>query len=171
MPTVLLFCCALASWLLLAMGSTNATVCSNTTQTYLMRYSFLALCVTLNLLSTGAVRPLWMFSCSPAILFVTPSPGGGMEGEMAHDKAPIVKRLRTIEGHVRGVERMVDEDAYCIDILMQIDAVQKALDHVSRLVLDGHLHGCVTTAIRSDDAAERERVIGELMHVMHERRK
>jgi DNA-binding FrmR family transcriptional regulator len=94
-----------------------------------------------------------------------------MEGEMAHDKAPIVKRLRTIEGHVRGVERVVEEDAYCIDILMQIDAIQKALDHVSRLVLDGHLHGCVTTAIRSDDAAERERVIGELMHVMHERRK
>ena len=90
---------------------------------------------------------------------------------MTADKEPIVKRLRTIEGHVRGVERMVDEDAYCIEILMQLNAVQKALDQVGRMVLDRHLHGCVTTAIRSDDAAERERVIGELMHVMQERRK
>lgn len=90
---------------------------------------------------------------------------------MTDDKAATVQRLKTIHGHVRGIERMVDEDAYCIDILMQITAVQKALDTVSRMVLDRHLHGCVTTAIRSDDAAERERVIGELMHVMHERRK
>jgi DNA-binding FrmR family transcriptional regulator len=90
---------------------------------------------------------------------------------MRDEKDAALQRLKTVEGHVRGIERMVDEDAYCIDILMQINAVQKALDHVSRIVLDRHLHGCVTTAIRSDDAAERERVIGELMLVMQERRK
>ena len=66
---------------------------------------------------------------------------------------------------------MVDQDEYCIDILMQINAIQKALDQVSRIVLDQHLHGCVITAIQSEDSQERERVIGELMHVMNERRK
>lgn len=90
---------------------------------------------------------------------------------MSDEKAAALQRLRTIEGHVRGIERMVEDDAYCIDILMQLNAVQKALDNVSRIVLDRHLHGCVTTAIRSDDAVERERVIGELMLVMQERRK
>ena len=54
---------------------------------------------------------------------------------------------------------------------MQINAIQKALDHVSRIVLDQHLHGCVITAIQSDDARERERVIGELMQVMNEQRR
>ena len=136
-----------------------------------MWYSFRALCVTQSHLSIRETGLNAGCIVSHATIKLPPPGGGGMEDEMAHDKAPIVKRLRTIEGHVRGVERMVDEDAYCIDILMQIDAIQKALDHVSRLVLDGHLHGCVTTAIRSDDTAERERVIGELMHVMHERRK
>ncbi len=98
---------------------------------------------------------------------------------MTSHKEQSLQRLRTIEGHVRGVHRMVDQDEYrmvdqdeyCIDILMQINAIQKALDHVSRIVLDQHLHGCVITAIQSEDAQERERVIGELMQVMNERRK
>jgi len=90
---------------------------------------------------------------------------------MASHKEQVQQRLRTIEGHIRGIQRMVDQDTYCIDIMMQVDAVQKALDQVGRMVLDQHLHGCVTTAIRSEDANERERVIGELMQVFSERRK
>jgi hypothetical protein len=57
---------------------------------------------------------------------------------------------------------MVEEDAYCIDIVTQINAIQAALQKVSSTILDRHLHTCVTTAIRGDDPAERERVISEL---------
>ncbi|MBM4413657.1 MAG: metal-sensitive transcriptional regulator [Chloroflexi bacterium] len=90
---------------------------------------------------------------------------------MSQHQEQVTQRLRTIEGHVRGIQKMVDQDVYCVDILKQIDAVQKALDQVGKLVLDQHLHGCVTTAIRNDDPNERERVIGELMQVFAERRK
>ena len=79
----------------------------------------------------------------------------------------IVNRLKSIEGHVRGVERMVEDGVYCIDIVNQINAIQAALQKVSTLVLDRHLHTCVTTAIRGDDASERERVIGEIMGVFN----
>ena len=77
----------------------------------------------------------------------------------------ILNRLRSIEGHVRGIQRMVENDDYCIDIVNQIHAVQRALQKVNGMVLDRHLHTCVTTAIQGDDAKERERVIGEIMGV------
>jgi DNA-binding FrmR family transcriptional regulator len=77
----------------------------------------------------------------------------------------ILKRLKSIEGHVGGIARMVEDDQYCVDILNQIVAVQRALDKVNRLVLDRHLHTCATTAIRGDDPDERERVIGEILNV------
>lgn len=80
-------------------------------------------------------------------------------------KQEILARLRSIEGHVRGVLRMVEEDAYCIDVLKQTKAVQSALDRVNALLLERHLNHCVTTAIRSDDPRERERVIAELLDV------
>jgi DNA-binding FrmR family transcriptional regulator len=77
----------------------------------------------------------------------------------------VVRRLKSVEGHVRGVQRMVEEGAYCIDIVNQIVAVQRALKKVSGLVLDQHLHSCVTDAMRGPDAAAREQVLGELMEV------
>lgn len=77
----------------------------------------------------------------------------------------IVRRLKSVEGHVRGVQRMVGEGAYCIDVVNQILAVQRALKKVSGLVLDRHLHSCVTGAMRGTDAAARERVLGELLEV------
>jgi len=80
-------------------------------------------------------------------------------------KNKIVNRLKSIEGHVRGVQRMVVEDKYCIDILKQTLAVQRALDKVNALILENHLETCVTTAIRGDDPSERERVITELLDV------
>ena len=79
----------------------------------------------------------------------------------------IIKRLKSIEGHVRGITKMVEDDAYCIDIVSQINAVQAALQKVSTLVLDRHLHTCVTTAIRGDDPNERERVITEIIGVFN----
>lgn len=86
---------------------------------------------------------------------------------MDEETTKIVNRLKSIEGHVRGVEKMIEEDAYCIDVVNQIDAIQSALNKVSGLVLDKHMHTCVTTAIRGDDPAERERVIDEIMGVFN----
>lgn len=86
-----------------------------------------------------------------------------------HPAAPateeIRRRLRSVEGHVRGVNRMVEEGAYCIDVVNQILAVERALKKVSGLVLDRHLHTCATTALRSESLEERERVIGEILDV------
>ena len=79
--------------------------------------------------------------------------------------ADIERRLKSVEGHVRGVHRMVEEGAYCIDIVNQITAVQRALKKVSGLLLDQHLHSCVTDAMRGPDAAAREQVLGELLEV------
>ncbi|MFZ2617317.1 MAG: metal-sensitive transcriptional regulator, partial [Anaerolineae bacterium] len=77
----------------------------------------------------------------------------------------VLSRLKSIEGHVRGIQRMVTDDNYCIDVISQVQAVQKALDRVNSLLLDNHLNSCVITAVRSDDSQERERVLGELLHV------
>jgi len=74
----------------------------------------------------------------------------------------VLSRLKNVEGHVRGVERMVEQDEYCIDIIRQIQAIQAALNKVSSMVLEGHLNSCVITAVRGDDPAERERVLMEI---------
>ncbi len=100
----------------------------------------------------------------------TPPPGGwgilmGARGMSDEHKQAILNRLRSIEGHVRGIQRMVDKDAYCIDVIKQSLAVQRALEKMNALVLERHLETCVTTAIRGDDAAERERVIDEILSV------
>lgn len=85
-----------------------------------------------------------------------------MDDEITND---IIKRLKSVEGHVRGIERMVEEEVYCIDIVNQILAVQRALQKVNGMVLKRHLRTCVTTAIRGEDPDERERVINEIMGV------
>ncbi len=82
---------------------------------------------------------------------------------MKHETAS--KRLKTIEGHVRGIQRMLDEDAYCIDVIRQIQATQSALNKVSQMVLEEHMHSCVITAVRGEDAAERERILSEIAEV------
>lgn len=82
----------------------------------------------------------------------------------AADKDALLKRLRRIEGQVRGVERMVDEDRYCIDILTQISAITTALDAVALKVLEGHVNHCVASAFASGDeqeAAEKSRELLE----------
>ena len=76
-----------------------------------------------------------------------------------------LKRLRIVEGHMRGVIRMVEEDAYCIDVIRQIQAVQAALNKISTGILEDHLGSCVTTAIRGEDPAERVRVFKEITDV------
>ncbi len=75
----------------------------------------------------------------------------------------ILNRLKSVDGHIRGVMRMVEDNAYCIDVMNQNLAIQRALEKVNRLILEHHLETCVTTAIQGDDPAERERVIGEIL--------
>jgi DNA-binding FrmR family transcriptional regulator len=80
-------------------------------------------------------------------------------------KQDMQNRLKSVEGHIRGIQRMVDEDTYCMDILKQIKAVQQALERVSAMTLENHLNTCVATAIRSEDAEEQERKVKEIMDV------
>jgi DNA-binding FrmR family transcriptional regulator len=81
------------------------------------------------------------------------------------NKNEAMQRLRNIEGHVRGVERMLENDAYCIDVIRQIQAVQAALNKVNALVLEGHLSSCVVDAIQGDDPHQREIALGEITEV------
>lgn len=83
--------------------------------------------------------------------------------KMKHEDA--FKRLKNIEGHVGGIIRMLDNDAYCIDIIRQIQAVQAALNRVSSIILEQHLDTCLTTAVRGEDIDERERVLKEIAEV------
>lgn len=80
-------------------------------------------------------------------------------------KTDLLLRLKSIAGHIKGVEKMVADDVYCIDIISQVQAIQAALSKVNGQILDDHLHSCVITAIRGDDASERERMLGELASV------
>lgn len=85
-------------------------------------------------------------------------------GEMAQENK-MLNRLKSIEGHVRGAQRMVEEEKYCIGILKQTLAVQRAIDKVNALILGNHLEISVTTAIRGDDPYEQEQVISELLDI------
>ena len=76
-----------------------------------------------------------------------------------------IRRLKTIEGHLRGVIRMVEEDAYCIYVIRQIQAVDAALNKVSTQILENHLNSCVITAIQGNDKKERQRVLKEITEV------
>jgi len=86
-----------------------------------------------------------------------------MEADMEDDAT--LRRLKTVEGHLRGVIRMVEEDAYCIDIIRQIQAVEAALNKVSVKILEDHLNSCVITAVQGNDKKERERVLKEIAEV------
>ena len=83
----------------------------------------------------------------------------------ADTKISLTKRLRRIEGQGRGLQKMVDEERYCPDVLVQIASVQEALHGVGRLLLQNHLTHCVTTAMRSGDPGEAERVVAELVEL------
>jgi len=81
---------------------------------------------------------------------------------MQADARAIHNRLRRIEGQVRGLQRMVDEDAYCVDILTQVAAVQTALEQVAVNVLDGHVRGCVADAV-AGEGPQADAKLDELM--------
>jgi DNA-binding FrmR family transcriptional regulator len=77
-------------------------------------------------------------------------------------RADVLKRLNYIEGHLNGIRKMIEEDKYCPEILKQSFAVRRAIEKLEALILEGHLHTCVSEGIR--DGREDE-VIGELMEL------
>ena len=81
-------------------------------------------------------------------------------------KADYLKRLRRIEGQIRGLQRMVEADEYCIDILTQVSAATKALQSVAVGLLDEHLRHCVTGAVAAGGEAEADRLIDEATHAI-----
>ncbi len=94
-----------------------------------------------------------------------------MSEQMQHgysaDKDALVKRLHRIEGQVRGIERMIEEDRYCIDVLTQISAVSTALESLAFKILDDHVNHCVAGAVATGDpevAAEKSKELLEAVH-------
>ena len=81
----------------------------------------------------------------------------------ADNKPVLVKRLHRIEGQVRGIEKMVEDDRYCIEILTQIGAVSTAIESLALEILDDHVKHCVAGALASGDAADAEQKIEELL--------
>lgn len=100
-------------------------------------------------------------------------PGGGKNPEKGAvwkveanmDNENTLRRLKTIEGHLGGIIRMVEQDSYCIDVIRQIQAVEAALNKVSSNILEDHLNSCVITAIKGNNPKERERVLKEITEV------
>jgi DNA-binding FrmR family transcriptional regulator len=99
-----------------------------------------------------------------------------LDGDMPERKArgvdPVIKtsnlrRLRRIEGQVRGLQRMVEEDRYCADILMQVTSTQEALRSVARELMRNHLAHCATTAIRTGSDEERDAMYEELLEMIY----
>ena len=80
-----------------------------------------------------------------------------------YEKEPLIKRLHRIEGQVRGIERMVEDDRYCIDIITQISAVNTALESLAFQILDEHVRHCVAGALAAGDPEEAVRKSEELL--------
>ncbi len=83
----------------------------------------------------------------------------------ADTKQRVSTRLRRIAGQVAGIERMVHEERYCVDVLLQVAAVRAALDKVGKVVLESHVETCVADALTSGRPRERKQKIAELMEV------
>ncbi len=80
-------------------------------------------------------------------------------------KQSLLNRLRRIEGQVRGLQRMVEEERYCADVLTQVQSVQEALRGAGRELLENHLRHCTTAALRSNDPARAEEIYQELLEL------
>ncbi|SER58371.1 metal-sensing transcriptional repressor [Salipaludibacillus aurantiacus] len=81
------------------------------------------------------------------------------------DKKLLIQRLKRVEGQVRGIQKMIEEDRYCVDILVQVSAVNAALKKVGYTLLEDHTRGCVTNAVKQ---GEGEETINELMKVIQQ---
>ncbi len=79
------------------------------------------------------------------------------------DNTALLQRLRKIEGQVRGVQRMVEDDRYCVDILVQLAAIRSAVSAVGASLLESHIRGCVTSALHTGDG---DRAVAEVLEVI-----
>jgi DNA-binding FrmR family transcriptional regulator len=95
--------------------------------------------------------------------YVDGEPAPRTSTSYAHDKAKIMARLRRMEGQVRGVQRMVEEDQYCLDVLTQLSAIIAAARQTGLLVLEDHVRGCVLGAADARDEIDREELLTELI--------
>ena len=86
-------------------------------------------------------------------------------------KSLALKRLVRVEGQVRGVAKMIEDDRYCIEVVRQIQAIKSALTGLEALVLNDHLDSCVETALKSDDIEQRREKVKELVAVLGGRKK
>lgn len=80
-------------------------------------------------------------------------------------KTETLARLKKVEGQVRGIQKMIEDRRYCIDVVMQLAAAESALHRISEIILKNHLETCVLTAFRSDNEGDRQEKVDELMRV------
>nr|UWI49312.1 metal-sensitive transcriptional regulator [Clostridioides difficile] len=84
-----------------------------------------------------------------------------------NEREALIKRLKRIEGQVKGIQKMVEEERYCVDILVQISAIRSAINRVGTIILENHIKGCVTESIKHDDSEKTEEMIKELMDTIN----
>ena len=93
-------------------------------------------------------------------------PGKGLSEKKGEQKSNFQRRLRRIEGQLRGIQRMIEEDACCMDILVQISAIRAAVSKVGVLIIENHLHECLTKAVEGE-AKDRGRALHDLVEVIN----
>lgn len=84
-------------------------------------------------------------------------------GSYADSKKKVINGLRRVEGQIRGMQRMVEDERYCVDVLNQIAAARMALARLAIIILEDHTDGCVSKAILEEDAKSKDEIIQELM--------
>ena len=82
-------------------------------------------------------------------------------------KDDVLKRLNRIEGQIKGIKRLVEEDTYCVDVMNQISSVHEAMRGVGKLLMRNHLQHCVTDALREGDEAKAEKTYQEMMDLIY----
>ena|SRR5256885_16856639 len=105
-----------------------------------------------------------MVSAAPCACDAEPRKAVGVDPDIKEGNR---KRLRRIEGQIRGLQKMVEEDRYCADIITQVASVQEALRGVARSLMRNHLHHCAAKALRSGKKAEAEKMYDELLHLIY----
>ena len=83
------------------------------------------------------------------------------------NKDLIIKRLNRIEGQVKGIQKMVEDERYCVDILVQISAIRSAINKVGNIILENHIKGCVANSIKEGNVEKSDELISELMQTIN----
>ena len=86
---------------------------------------------------------------------------------ITNDKDLIIKRLNRIEGQVKGIQKMVEDERYCVDILVQISAIRSAINKVGNIILENHIKGCVANSIKEGNFEKSDELISELMQTIN----